>query len=252
MDEFARIASYFQPLSRRQDGAFALTDDAAVLAVEPGKELVVCADAMVESIHFLPSMPPDRLASKLLRVNLSDLAAMGATPFAYLLTLAIPQGLGDAWLAGFADGLKADQERWSIDLVGGDSTSTDGPISASITAMGMVEPGAILRRSGARVGDDIYVTGTVGDGALGLKAARGDLDGAPTDAVAYLADRYVAPTPRVEIGQALSGLASAAIDVSDGLMADLGHIARESNVGARIRAADVPLSSAAKQVIEFD
>lgn len=242
MNEFERIAKYFKPLASGQPGALGLTDDAAVLTIEPGRELVTTADAMVEGVHFLKGTPADLIAAKLLTVNLSDLAAMGARPHSYLLTLALPSGLEPDWLDGFVAGLERVQGRWGIDLVGGDSVSTAGPISASVTAMGTVAAGEALLRSGASAGEDVYVTGTIGGGVLGLMAARNELAGVPDDAQAALKQRYDAPTPRIEIGQALIGLATAAVDVSDGLPADLGHIARASGVGIRLNAGSIPLS----------
>ncbi len=251
MNEFERIAKYFKPLASGQAGALALTDDAAILTLEPGRELVATADAMVEGVHFLPGTPADTVAAKLLSVNLSDLAAMGARPHSYLLTLALPTGLGEIWLQAFAAGLARVQKRWGIDLVGGDSVSTAGPISASITAMGTVAAGEALLRSGAAKGDDVYVTGTIGGGVLGLMAARGELAGVPDDAQAALKQRYDAPTPRVEVGQALIGVANAAVDISDGLVADLGHIARASGLGINLDAETIPLSPEAALAISI-
>ncbi|MEO1250442.1 MAG: thiamine-phosphate kinase, partial [Pseudomonadota bacterium] len=187
--------------------------------------------------------------AKLLTVNLSDLAAMGARPHTYLLTLALPTEMGEDWLSGFVTGLARVQERWGIALVGGDSVSIAGPVCASITAMGTVPTGDALLRSGAHVGDDVYVTGSIGGGVLGLMAARGELDRVPEDAVADLKQRYDAPTPRGDVGQSLIGVASAAVDVSDGLLADLGHIARASGVGISLRAEAIPLSPAAMLAI---
>ena len=250
MNEFERIHAFLKPLAARQPGALGLTDDAALLDPPPGRQLVVCADAMVEGVHFLPDTAPDRLARKLLRVNLSDLAAMGAEPHAYLTTLALPKGLGEGWLEGFARGLAEDQQRWPIDLIGGDCVSIEGPLSLSLTALGLVEPGKALRRAGARAGDRLFVTGTIGDGVLGLHALRGGLDGLPPGALQALAARYECPEPRLEAGRALAGLATAAIDVSDGLGADCGHIARESGLRAEIRAEAVPLSEEAWLAME--
>ncbi len=236
--EFGLIARHFRPLAG--PGALDLTDDAALLTPPPGRELVLTADAMVGGVHFLPDDPPDLIGRKLLRVNLSDLAAKGAVPLAYLMTVSTPKNTPDAWFAGFAAGLAQDQAAYGVTLLGGDTTSTPGPISLSLTIIGHIAPGTAVHRSGARAGDGIWVTGTIGDGALGLAVARGRL----ADATGYLLDRYRLPRPRV--GLALAGIASAGMDVSDGLVQDLGHICRASGVAAQIEAAAVPLSDAAR------
>ena len=194
--EFDRIFRHFRPLAG--PGSLDLQDDAAVFAPPAGRELVIAADAMVESVHFLPSDPPDLVARKLLRTNLSDLAAMGAMPFGYLMTVSVPRATDDAWFAGFAAGLALDQAEFGLHLLGGDTTSTAGPISLSLTILGTVIPGTGLRRRGARAGDDIWISGTIGDGALGLLAAQGMLG----DPGGILADRYRLPRPRLALGQA--------------------------------------------------
>lgn len=236
--EFDRIARHFRPLAG--PGSLDLTDDAAVFAPPPGRELVVTADAMVEGVHFLPGTAPGLIARKLLRVNLSDLAAMGAAPLGYLVTISVPRAFGDDWFAGFAAGLGQDQAEFGIAMLGGDTTQTPGPLCLSLTAIGHGAPGQALRRSGARAGDEVWVTGTIGDGALGLAAARGEL----ADPDGYLKGRYDLPTPR--LGLPLQGWARAAMDVSDGLFQDLGHICRASGVGAVVEAGLVPLSPQAR------
>lgn len=246
--EFDMIARYFAPLTGGDPLTFGLTDDAALVDVPEGKSLVVTKDMMIAGRHFLPDDPADLISRKLLRVNLSDLAAMGAVPKAYLLGIAIPETADESWIASFAAGLEEDQQTFGIHLIGGDTVATPGPLALSLTALGTVPRGCALSRSGAAKGDDIYVSGTVGDAALGLKALLGDLDGAPED----LIDRYRLPLPRVELGQALIGLASAAADVSDGLIADLGHICDASGLGATIREVDIPLSRSARTVLEGD
>jgi thiamine-monophosphate kinase len=236
--EFSLIARHFRPLAG--PGSLDLKDDAAFLTPPPGRELVLTADAMVAGVHFLPDDPPDLVGRKLLRVNLSDLAAKGAEPLAYLMTVSAPSDTADAWFAAFAAGLAQDQKHYGVTLLGGDTTSTPGPISLSLTIIGHVAPGTAVLRSTARDDDGIWVTGTIGDGALGLAVARGQL----SDPSGYLLDRYRLPRPRV--GLALTGIASASMDVSDGLVQDLGHICRASNLAAEITAELVPLSEAAR------
>ncbi len=236
-DEFSRIATYFAPLAGIEGRG--LADDAAVLTPPPGRELVLTVDQMLESVHFLPGDPPDLVARKLLRRNLSDLAAMGATPLGYLLTTALPATTPETWLAGFAHGLAQDQKIYGIKLFGGDSSATPGKISLSATLLGHVAPGAALGRNGAQPGDNIWVTGTIGDAALGLQARLGKL----ADPGGYLTSRSMLPTPRV--GLALAGLVRAAIDISDGLVQDLGHLCAASGLRAVIRAGLIPASAQA-------
>jgi thiamine-monophosphate kinase len=193
-------------------------------------------------VHFLADDPPDLVARKLLRCNLSDLAAMGAAPLGYLLTVSAPRATPDSWFAGFAAGLAADQALFGLGLLGGDSTATPGPVSLSITILGHVAPGTALRRQGARDGDGVWVTGSIGDGALGLLAARGEL----ADPGGTLAGRYRLPQPRLALGRRLAGIAAAAMDVSDGLVQDLGHLCRAAGLAAEISAGAVPLSPAAR------
>ena len=235
--EFDFIARHFRPLAG--PGALGLADDAAVFDPPPNRSVVVCADALVSGVHFLPDDPPGTVAAKLLRTNLSDMAAMGATPLGYLLTVSVPPGLPPDWFTGFSAGLAADQKRYGVFLLGGDTTSTAGPLVLSLTMLGHVAPGEALRRNGARAGDSVWVTGTIGDGTLGLACLQGELD----DPTGHLVDRYRLPQPR--LGLLLAGIAGAAIDVSDGLVQDLGHLCRESGVGARIEAKAVPVSAAA-------
>jgi thiamine-monophosphate kinase len=236
--EFALIARHFRPLAG--PGSLDLTDDAALLMPPPGRDLVLTADAMVAGVHFLPDDPPDTVGRKLLRVNLSDLAAKGAVALGYLMTVSTPADTPEGWFAGFAAGLASDQAAYGVSLLGGDTTSTPGPISLSLTIIGHVAPGTAVLRSGARPGDEIWVTGTIGDGALGLRVALGKL----ADPSGVLLDRYRLPRPRV--GLELVGIASAAMDISDGLVQDLGHLCTASGVGGEIRADEVPLSEAAR------
>jgi thiamine-monophosphate kinase len=249
LGEFELIARYFAPLAGAFPGAFGLVDDAAVIAPLPGHELVAKSDAIVGGVHFLPDDPPDLVARKALRVNLSDLAAKGAVPRAYMVDLMLPKTTAEAWIASFARGLGEDQERFGMHLIGGDTDSTPGPVAIAIMAFGDVPTGRIIRRAGARAGDTLFVTGTIGDAALGLRVALGELTDIDAGDATFLADRYRLPQPRVALGPRLLGLASATIDVSDGLVADLGHICEASHLAAVVEAPRVPLSPAARAAL---
>lgn len=244
LGEFGRIREFFAPLAG--PSGLGLTDDAALLVCPPGRRLVVTVDQAVEGIHFLPDDPPELVAKKLLRRNLSDLAAMGAAPRHYLLTTALPKSCGDDWLRRFASGLAEDQRRYGLALIGGDSTSISGPIVLTLTALGEVEEDKEIRRGGARPGDRVWVSGTIGDAYLGLKALRGDdVGGLSAAHLEALVARFRLPEPRTALGPRLSGIAHAMCDVSDGLVADLGHICDVSGCGAAIDASAIPLSDAA-------
>ncbi|WP_428375316.1 thiamine-phosphate kinase [Lichenicoccus sp.] len=241
--EFRFIERHFLPLAG--PAALALSDDAAVFAPPPGRDLVVSADAMVQGVHFLTGDPPGSVGRKLLRVNLSDLAAMGAAPLGYLLTVTLPPAMTDAWFAGFCAGLAADQAEFGLSLLGGDTTSTTGPLVLSLTILGHVAPGTALRRNKAAPGDGVWVSGSIGDAALGLAALQGGL----ADPTGDLAERYRLPQPRLALGRQLHGIASAGMDVSDGLVQDCGHLCRQSGVAAVLDAPLVPVSPAAQQAI---
>ena len=241
-DEFSEIARLFRPLTRGAPGAFDLLDDAAILPSRPGFDLVATKDAIVEGVHFHGAEAPDLVARKLLRVNLSDLAAKAAQPFAVLLAVAWPANYDSRARAAFAHGLGEDLATFDVDLVGGDTVSTPGPLVASLTALGWVPEGKMVRRAGAHVGDVLAVSGTIGDGALGLAAIRGEIE----DLSGYLAERFRLPSPRVDLCEALRAKATAAADVSDGLIADAGHIATASQVELQVQLDRLPLSGPAR------
>ncbi len=243
--EFDLIARYFRPLAGPE--GLGLLDDAACVSVQPKHDLVVTKDLIVEGIHFVGDEPASDIAWKALAVNLSDLAAKGARPTQYFLGLSLPKDTHEAWVEDFTNGLKACQQAYGIQLAGGDTTASKAGVTISITAFGEVPSGTMTKRSGAQVGDHVYVSGTLGDAALGLKMVQGDLDGDPA-----LVGRYRRPLPRLALGHALRDIASACADISDGLLADLGHICRASEVGARLEQSALPLSARAESLVGQD
>jgi len=235
LSEFDLIAKLLAPLATSPD-AFGLKDDVAMIAPRAGYDLVVTTDAIVEGLDFFASDPPDTIARKALRVNLSDLAAKGADPAAYLLTLLLPEKINDDFLKSFAAGLAQDQKTFGIALLGGDMSATPGPLSISITAFGHVPKGQIVRRNGACVDDLVFVTGTIGDSGGGLAQLKSGMH-----EPSRLIERYRVPEPRIGFAP-LVRVASASIDVSDGLLADLGHIAEASGVRIIVEADKIPCS----------
>lgn len=249
------IAAFFAPLAG--PGAFGLRDDAAILAPPPGCDMVLTKDLLIGGVHFFPDDRPEDIARKSLRVNLSDLAAKAAEPRGFLLGLALPEDWTAQWLAAFARGLGEDAAAYGCPLLGGDTVKTPGPLAISVTAIGAVPAGRMIQRTGARAGDLLYVTGTIGDAALGLRLR---LDGAADRhwtratsprAAAYLGDRYLLPQPRLVLRDALRAHAHAAMDISDGLAGDLAKMLRLAGMTAEIDAAAVPLSEAAREVFEL-
>jgi thiamine-monophosphate kinase len=242
-DEFEDIARLFRPLAAGAPEAFGLADDAAAIPSRPGFDLVVTKDAIVEGVHFLPTDPPDLVARKLLRVNLSDLSAKAAAPYGYFLSVHWPVDYPAADREAFARGLAEDQALYGLHLLGGDTVSTPGPLTFTATMMGWVPAGAMVRRSTARSGDVVLVTGSIGDSALGLQVLQASLSGDPI--LDYLIGRYRLPEPRTVLREALAANATAAADVSDGLVADAMRIAEASGVAIQIDLERLPLSEAA-------
>jgi thiamine-monophosphate kinase len=236
--EFDLIARYFAPLAKAP-GAFGLRDDAAIIESRAGHDLVVTTDALVAGVDFFESDPPDSIAKKALRVNLSDLAAKGAEPFGYLLVLSLPR-VEHVWLEAFARGLSEDQEMFECGLLGGDMSSTPGPLTIAITAFGEVPKGRMIRRAGAKPGDGVFVTGTIGDSGGGLALLKAGTTTGP------LVERYRVPEPPVAFAPALREIATAAIDVSDGLLADLEHLAKDVRIV--VEAERIPRSQALRSL----
>ena len=253
LGEFEIIARYFAPLAT-DPASLALHDDAAVLRVPEGLEVIATCDTLTEGVHFLPGDPPGPIAHKALAVSLSDLAAKGARTYAYLLALSLPQAPTPEWLEGFANGLRALQDETGIALVGGDTNATPGPLSMTVTALGLVPQGHAVLRKGAKPGDRLYLTGTIGDAYLGLTLlqdpARAGVWGLSAEEAAFLVDRFRRPSPRCALSLLIRNFAQAAIDVSDGLVSDLEKLCHVSGVGARIDTRRVPFSPPAAKVLE--
>lgn len=236
--EFNFIARHFHPLAG--EGSLDLRDDAALIPARPGFELVVSTDTIVENVHFLSDDPAETVSRKLLRVNLSDCAAMGATPFGYFMNVCRPPDRDDRWFESFAAGLAEDQQLFGIHLLGGDTTGIKGPLVLGVTILAWTVAGKAIRRTTAKPGDDVWVTGTIGDAALGLLARRGELP----DPDGFLGSRYQLPQPR--LGVATAPIVHAGMDISDGLLQDCGHLANESQVNIIIESPLIPLSKQVK------
>lgn len=245
MNEFDFIATYLAPLAGA--GGLNLKDDAALLKPSAGKDLVLTKDTMVEGVHFPPGHFGGDTADKLLRVNLSDLAAKGAHPIGYMLSIVWPKGIDGTYFKGFAAGLRDVQDAYNFELLGGDTTSSEGPMVVTATFIGEVPKGEMVLRSGAKVADDIWVTGTIGDAYLGLQSALGRaLEPQPSaEALWHFEEAYYRPEPRLLFRKTLRKHASGAADISDGLVADAAHIAKASGVCFILEADKIPFSSAA-------
>jgi len=244
------IARHFRPLARHP-GTFGLMDDAAALTPPPGCDLILTTDGIISGVHVFSDEAPDIIARRALRVNLSDLAAKGASPAGFLLSIALPAATGDAWIAAFASGLDEDAERYACPLLGGDTDKTPGPLSVSIAAFGSLPTGTMVRRKGARAGDVLFVSGTIGDAALGLILRKdpGMSAKLPQTARAHLLGRYRLPEPRTALAEVVRAHASAAMDVSDGLVGDLAKLCRASGVSVQVAVDAIPLSEAAREML---
>jgi thiamine-monophosphate kinase len=251
--EFDLIARHFAPIAG--PGGLRLLDDAALADTPPGHQLVVTTDAIVAGVHFFADDPPDTIAQKALGVNLSDLAAKGADPLGFVLSLIMPNQTSEAWLAGFASGLRSMSTAASCPLLGGDTVISQGPLTLSITAFGSVPAGQMVRRDGVQAGDRLFVTGTIGDAAIGLKARLDARAGSPwplaADHLGFLDQRYLLPRPRFAIASVLRRHAHAAMDISDGFVGDLTKMIALAGMGADIRLDEVPLSVAARAAIRL-
>ncbi|MEQ1528431.1 MAG: thiamine-phosphate kinase [Methylococcales bacterium] len=248
LSEFALIQRFFKPQKISHPSTrLGIGDDCALLSIPDGYELAVTTDTMVENVHFFADVDPELLGHKLLAVNLSDLAAMGAKPLSVSLALTLP-GVDEAWLASFSKGFSALAQRYNVDLIGGDTTS--GPLTLTVQALGLVPQGKALKRSNAKPGDFVYVTGPLGDAGLGLKIKQGYQCSVPGFSPDTALIRFNQPEPQVNAGLALLDVANACIDISDGLSSDLGHILEQSGVGACIDWQALPLSSAVQCYIE--
>jgi thiamine-monophosphate kinase len=245
------IARFFAPIATHP-GALGLSDDCAFLAPPAGCDLVLKTDAVIAGVHFFPDDAAQTIAGKALRVNLSDLAAKGAKPLGFLLSLALPKDVTDTWLANFAEGLRSDAVLYGCPLFGGDTDRTPGPLTVSIAMIGAVPQGTMVRRAGAKPDDRVFVTGTVGDAALGLALRKGKEVNLADAQRQHLIARYLLPQPRTALAEAIRTHASAAMDVSDGLAGDFAKLARASQVAADIEIARVPLSEAARAMIAAD
>ncbi|WP_085902245.1 thiamine-phosphate kinase [Kiloniella majae] len=250
--EFDLIKSYFAPLTSKYPEAYGLSNDAALISEDPNRSTVVTMDTLVEGIHFFSTDPAEDIARKSLRVNLSDLAAMGAKPKAYTLSISYHSSVSSDWVEAFTKGLAADQEIFGCHLIGGDTVSTPGPLTIALTCFGSVPRNKCLYRTTGIEGDDIWVSGTIGDSAAGLKLLKKEIKAESSNDEAFLIDRYRIPHPRTSLGIALleRDICQTALDVSDGLLADINHVAEGSNLQARIFSSNIPFSKAFRDTFQ--
>ena len=252
MDEFTFIATALRKLTFGAPEALGLADDAALLRPPPGRDLVVTTDLVVEDTHFLPDDPPDTVSRKALRVNASDLAGKGAEPWGWFIGLALPRRhRQEDWLADFVYGIEQDLPRLGGALFGGDTSSGGGLAMISVTAIGLVDHGTMIRRDGAKIGDRVWVSGQLGDAACGLAVRRGELSGLSAQARVFLTQRYRLPAPRLALGQGLRCMVHSGMDISDGVIQDLGHICRASRVTARLDWHHIPVSASVWEAMEL-
>ena len=247
MNEFDRIHTFFKPLATHE-AALELLDDVAILSPKAGMQIILTTDAISQGIHFIGDEPPSEIAQKLMRVNLSDIAAKGGVPIGYLLDIMLPRELTDEWFENFASGLARDQKEFGLSLLGGDTISTSGTPSFSMTMIGEVPNGKALLRSGAKAGDAIVVSGNLGEGAAGLLASCKKLSAISDIDAAYLISRYRLPQPRLAAGRAMQNIANASMDISDGLMQDLGHMCKASGVGATVHVETIPITASIRKL----
>ena len=251
LSEFEIIKEFFSPLAENEF-SLNLADDVAKLPVDEGYELVFTKDVCIAGVHFFPEDPPELISRKALRVNLSDLVAKGSQPVGYLIGLGLPEDWDRKWLSQFCNGLRQDQKFFGISLLGGDTVRSPQSLFISITAIGKIQCGLFRKRSTARVGDHIYVTGTIGDSYLGLLAQKRQLTLADESDRSFLVSRYLLPEPRINVISLIQKFANASLDVSDGLIGDLNHMCLASNVGAEINIDSIPISSSALNVLTTD
>lgn len=249
-DEFDLIHKFFAPLTVQAPGARGLLDDAATLSPSDGYELVVTMDTIVAGVHYLPNESPDNIVAKLMGSNLSDLAAMGAKPLGFTLSCGWAKDVEISDIEAFASAMRDWVNDYTFPLLGGDTVKTPDTSVFTLTAFGETPDGKSISRSGAQVGDSVYVSGTIGDGALGLLAAQGQLPQLSPTHQAFLSSRYRIPQPRISLGQSLVGIATACIDISDGLVQDARHITRTSGVRLELEWDKIPLSDASKSALE--
>ena len=250
LSEIELIAEFFSPLSNKLNGRN-LLDDAALIQPNIGKELIVTTDTIIQGVHFIGNESPQEIAKKALRVNLSDIAAMGAVPNYYMLAISLPKDINDVWLKNFSEGLAQDQKKYSLKIIGGDTVFTPGPLTITITCFGEVLAGKAIGRNGAKVGDDIFVSGSIGNASLGLDFLQGKAS-YPNIDFRDLVNSYRLPEPRCNLAFHLTDIANSASDISDGLVTDMKSICDASGVGARIELCTIPTSKKVQEVVLID